>query len=178
MIDIQTISIVLAACSFILAATYYTFNIRHTIQNRKAQLFNQITSITNQKEWQKDAIMLMNLQWTDFDDFARKYDSGVDIEHYAIRTMHFSVMDGRGYYVKTGQIDVELANTLVGGFYLVWLWLKYKDVVLGYRKFLSLPRYFENFEYLANELIDYNKKRGTPFIYDGRPVDYLPPKKP
>ena len=70
MIDIQTISIALAALSFILAATYYTFNIRQAKQNTKSQLFNQITSITIQKEWQIDAVELINLQWTDFDDFA------------------------------------------------------------------------------------------------------------
>ena len=41
-----------------------------------------------QKEWLKEGIELLNMQWTDFDDFARKYDSGVNPDNYALRAAY------------------------------------------------------------------------------------------
>ena len=174
MIELSTIRDFVAIASFIIALAYYTFNIRHSIQNRKSQLYNQITSITMQKEWLSDALKLLNMEWTDFDDFARKYDSGVNPENYSIRTVHFGLMDSVGYYVKTGQIDLELASNFFGGFYCVWLWLKFKDIIKQYGEMLNLPYYYENFDYLANQLIEYNRKRGTPIIYNGQDGSYIP----
>ena len=56
MIDLQTISIGLAALSFILAVTYYTFNMRHARETRQAQLFMQLASEIFSKEMLKDGI--------------------------------------------------------------------------------------------------------------------------
>jgi hypothetical protein len=88
MIELSTIRDLVAIASFLIALTYYAFNIIHSIQNRKSQLYNQITSITMQKEWLKEGIELLNMQWTDFDDFARKYDSGVNPDNYALRAAY------------------------------------------------------------------------------------------
>ena len=167
MVELSVIRDLVAIASFIIALTYYAFNIRHSIQNRKSQLYNQITSITMQKDWQMDAMKLLNMEWNDFDDFARKYDHGINPENYSIRSMQFGVMDSVGYYVKTGQVDLELASSLFGGFYHVWIWLKFKDVILRYRELLDLPMYYENLEYLAEKIIEYNEKKGTPISYPG-----------
>ncbi len=50
MVELQTISIGLAALSFILAVTYYTFNMRHARETRQAQLFKQLASEIFSKE--------------------------------------------------------------------------------------------------------------------------------
>jgi hypothetical protein len=56
MIDIQTISIVLAASRFILAATYYVFNLKHQRESREATLFNSISqSLFSQERWRERA---------------------------------------------------------------------------------------------------------------------------
>ncbi len=78
--------------------------------------------------------------------------------------------------VKTGQIDLELASNFFGGFYCVWLWLKFGDIIKQYREILNIPFYYENFEYLVNRLIEFNNKRGTPIDYDGWAGTYTPPK--
>ena len=87
MIEIQTISIGLTALSFILAAIYYTFNIRHARETRQAQLFMQLTSQMFSKEMLTDSIDLLEMQWTDLEDFYRKYDSSVDKENFVKRWM-------------------------------------------------------------------------------------------
>jgi len=175
--EIQAAYYMVAATGVLVAAAYYVFNIRQSIQNRKAQLFTQATQIINQKEWMVDAIELLNQKWTDFDDFARRYDSGVNPENFAKRSLHFNVMEHLGYYVKTGQLDVEQANTVLGGFYPVWLWLKYEDIIKRYREVLDLPYYLENFEFLASKLIEFNKTRGHPISFDGRGGSYTPPSE-
>ncbi len=172
--EIQAAYYMVAATGVLAAAIYYMFNIRQSIQNRKAQLFTQATQIINQKEWMLDAIELLNQQWADFDDFARKYDSGVNPENFAKRSVHFNVMENLGYYVRTGQLDVEQANTVLGGFYPVWLWLKYEDVIKRYREVLSLPYYLENFEYLASRLMELNRRKGHPISFDEGGGSYAP----
>jgi hypothetical protein len=174
LVEIQTIYYMVAATGVLVAAVYYIFNIRQSIKNRKAQLFTQATSVINQREWMIDAIGLLNQHWTDFDDFAKKYDSGINPENFAKRSVHFNVMENLGYYVKTGQLDLEQANTVLGGFYPVWLWLKYEDVIKSYRNVLSLPYYLENFEYLADELMELNKRRGHPITFNGSEGSYTP----
>ena len=116
-------------------------------------------------------------QWADFDDFARRYDSGVNPDNWAKRSLHWNFLDNLGYYVRTGQLDIEQANTVLGGFYPVWLWLKYADVIKRYREVLDLPFYLENFEFLATKLIELNRSRGHPIRYDGSGGSYTPPSE-
>jgi hypothetical protein len=116
----------------------------------------------------------MNLRWTDFDDFARKYDSGIDRDNYAKRVQVWTVMENVGYYLKKGQIDIEQANTVMQGFYAIWMWGKYADVIKRYRLILKVPNYYENFEYLVSELTKFQKKKGYEVIYPGFGGDYNP----
>jgi hypothetical protein len=94
------------------AAVYYMMNMRQTIENRKAQLFTQITSVLMQKEWAQDFNELLTLEWSDFDDFARRYDSGVNMDHYSRRAKSFNYLELLGFYVRRGQLDVEQISTI------------------------------------------------------------------
>jgi hypothetical protein len=172
--EIQTAYYMVAATGVLVAAIYYMLSLRQAIQNRKAQLFTQLVSITSGKEFIKDANEILSLQWIDFDDFAKKYDSGVNIELYSKRAQHWGVMDSIGFYLRKGQIDIEQANSVLGGFYATWLWDKYGDLIKRYRVLIKVPDYYVNFEYLAVELHKFHRRRGYELIFDGSGVNYSP----
>ncbi len=172
--EIQAVYYMVAATGVLVAAAYYVMNLRQSIQNRKAQLFTQITQVIVTKEFLKDTNELMNQHWTDFDDFARKYDSAVDRDNYSKRAQMWNIMDNVGYYLKKGQIDIEQANTVMQGFYPIWIWGKYGDIIKRYRVILKVPTYFENFEYMVNELVKYHESKGLEIAYHGSGGDYTP----
>ena len=176
--DIQAAYYMVAATGVLVAAIYYVLNIRQTIENRKAQLFTQMTSMNLQKDWLSNSLELLSIQWSDFDDFARKYDSGVNPDHYVRRTQVFNYLEQVGYYVRNGQLDVEQISTINGGgFWVVWLWVKYSDIIKRYRELLSIPEYYVNFEYLADRVTMHQREKGHEVIFDPGGGVYNPDNK-
>jgi len=166
---LQAVSYIMGSMGVFVAAIYYVMNMRQAIENRKAQLFTQITSILLQKEASQDFTELLQLEFTDFDDFARRYDSGVNPEHYSRRTRSLNYLELIGFYVGRGQLDVEHLSTINGGgFWIVWMWEKYGEVIKRYREVLGIPEYYLNFEYLAGEVSKYQKSRGYETKFDPR----------
>jgi hypothetical protein len=151
---------------------------RQTIQNRRSQLFTAATSLLCQKDFMYEGNDLIGLQWTDFDDFARKYDSGVNRENYAGRALHWNFYEVLGYYLRTGQLDMGQLNTMNGGgLYVMYMWAKFGDVIKRYREIMKWPDYFMNFEYLADEMAKYRKGKGYEVILDGSGGNYFPDAK-
>ena len=67
--DLQTISVVITATSVVIALSYYLLNIRNINQTRQAQLFMQIHSQWNDREFVEQFMDLLNLwEWRDPDD--------------------------------------------------------------------------------------------------------------
>ena len=173
--EIQAAYYMVAATGVLVAAAYYVLNMRQTIENRKSQLFTQLTSMFLHKELLTDIVELLNLKWTDFDDFARKYDSGVNPEHYVKRMLACNYLEQLGFYVRKKQIDIEQLSTLNGGgFWIIWLWEKYGPIWKRYREVLSIPDLYVNFEYLAGELVEYQRRRGQEVVSSSSGGAYSP----
>ena len=172
MIDLQTISIGLAALSFILAATYYTLNIRHAKETRQAQLFMQFTSQLFSKEAIRDNMDLLETQWDTLEDFYTKYDSSVNKENFVKRFHSWYMYDQVGYLLKRGLIDRELTYAIMGGMQASWSWQKFESIIKHQREYQNMPELAVWFEYLANELNKMNKKRGYSTTYRDDPGIY------
>ena len=152
MIDIQTISIVLAACSFILAVIYYVLNLKHQRESREATLFNSISqSLFNQERW--DTVWELFLEWEylDYDDFMAKYGPEVDLDAYKRFHHYFSNLEGVGIYLKRGLIRPDLIDDFMSSD-IILLWEKFKPYIVEARKRRNHPQYYEHFEYLYNEI--------------------------
>jgi hypothetical protein len=176
--EIQAAYYMVAATGVLVAAGYYVMNMRQTIENRKAQLFTQLTSMFLQKEFLSDSTELLSLQWTDFDDFARKYDSGVNPSNYVKRMQVCNFLEQLGFYLRKKQIDVEQLSTVNGGnFWVVWLWEKYGPIWKRYREIMNLPDLYVNFEYLAGEIVKYQSSRGHEVISSPTGGAYFPDAK-
>jgi len=94
--EIQAAYYMVAATGVLVAAGYYVWNMRQTIENRKAQLFTQMTSMFLNENWVENTSSLLRLQFTDFEDFARRYDSGVNPDHYKKRALVWNYVETLG----------------------------------------------------------------------------------
>ena len=89
-------------------------------------------------------------EWTDWEDFERKYGSTGDPEAAARRFSLFGKLDNIGWLLKNSLIDPEWVHSQ---FHLnvSILWLKFEPYILQARKALRTPTYYIGFEYLRSE---------------------------
>jgi hypothetical protein len=149
MVDVQTIGVLVTAASVSVAAIYYIFNMRTTLQTRQAQLFMQLYSQYYNKDW------LEALRKTSFDinktesldEWSEKYGAHTNPEAYKSMDMLSHYFEGAGVLVKRGLIDPSMVSDLLSE-ELVNYWEKFGPMFKEYRRRSNNPRLCENQEYL------------------------------
>jgi hypothetical protein len=154
MVDVsllQSASYVAAAIGVCVAAFYYALNLRETTRNRRSTLSMNIMQSFLAEEGTLRFMDLLNMQWSDFEDFKRKYDSSVNPENYAKRAAFWNTCEVIGYQYRAGILDIKTIYN-VGGFWIWIVWRKFKSVIEENRKWEYTNDRYENFEFLANLL--------------------------
>ena len=95
------------------------------------------------------------MEWTDYDDFERKWGSGNNTDAYSKRYSVWYAYDGIGYLLSQSLIDLDMAYHLNGTAALVQ-WEKYGKIILHQREAFNIPELAVWFEYLVDEI---KKKR-------------------
>jgi hypothetical protein len=105
----------------------------------------------NSEEGYKNWLSLMNMQWTDFEDFRRKYDSTVNPDNFVKRGAYWTACDHVGWQLKTGLVDLK---TIIhaGGGNMSFMWSKFKPIIEEYRKIEYGDYAYSYWEYLAEEI--------------------------
>lgn len=75
LVVLQSLSYVAAAIGVCAAASYYIFNLRETTRSRRVALTNTLIQSFISEEGSRRWADMMNMEWKDFDDFYKKYDS-------------------------------------------------------------------------------------------------------
>jgi hypothetical protein len=149
---LQSVSYIAGALGVCVAAFYYVMNLREANKNRRITFTNSVMQQLFSEEGVRREFDCYTMQWTDFEDFKRKYDSRVNPESYSKRMSLWLTYDSLGYLYKSGLIDLDtVAN--VGGGWLLWDWLKFKPVIEELRKTAFGPKGFSSFEYLAETVL-------------------------
>jgi len=147
MVDIQTVSIVIASVSVVVASAYYTFQIRNQTKLRHMDLTMRLNSWWTSEETVKQWLRTMDLEFKDFHDFTKKYGLPFSEkpEHIAVLTTvnHF---DAIGYLLHRKMVDFGLVELLP----TIATWEKVKPIIEGLRERHSRP-ILTWFEYLYNE---------------------------
>jgi len=172
LVDAQTIGVLVTAASVTVAAIYYIFtlrtnqrNLKMNIESRKIELTNNILhDLMSEASWEAFA-EVMNMTWSDFDDFTKKYDSTVNPELFAKRMSYISTLDNIGYLYKLNLIDADTVYE-VGGTGAIWFYAKFKSIIDGYRRISWGNDRFRNFDYLASEMYRLQMKRDPSFKGD------------
>ena len=161
MVDIQTISIVVASASIMLAAVYYVLQIRHQTRIRKTDLLTRLLSIYGSREHTEALMRVLALEFRDYNDFVRKYGPIPSLNPDTVAFRMISMFaEELGMLLRRGLIDPDMAYSV---FSVGILWEKLKPIVEGVRKHFDEPRLFEDFEYLYNEM----KKREQEGVKNG-----------
>ena len=116
-----------------------------------------MNNIYSQEGWTA-FIETISMEFTDFEDFKKKYDSSVNWESYIKRVFVWNMMDLIGYQYHAGVIDLDaIYGTL--GTPVISCWQKFKPVIEGYRKTEGWARDdFIMFEKLAYDLTKMREK--------------------
>ena len=124
MVDVQTVSIVLASASVIAGVVYYALQLRHQTKIRETDLAIRINPLFNLNavEFQRAALKVASLEHKGYNDFVKRYGSlATDTpESLAVHTM-LNFSEGIGYLLKRNLVSTDLVWTYYGeGFIKVW----------------------------------------------------------
>lgn len=144
MIDIQTVSIVLASASVIAGVIYYAFQIRNQTKTRQTDLVMKLYSNFNSLEFQKTWEEILKREDNDVHNYHKKYG----LAEALTVGMFF---EGIGILLKRKLIDIELVDDMFTS-PIKMTWEKMRNTTLEARKVRNQPEIFEWFEYLYNEL--------------------------
>jgi len=157
MVDYSTLSIVLTGIGVIVAITYYTLTLRNANKTRELQIFMNFFQNLNSEENMRTWAELYHAEFTDYDDYMTKYDSVVSPEYFGKRAALWYNYNTVGYLLMDGNISIDLVYKLIGVLAVIQ-WNKWRDIILELREKQDIPNYFKGFEYVANELMKYEKE--------------------
>ena len=152
MVDISTVSIVIASASVVAGVIYYSLQIRHQTKARQTDLIIRLYSLVGSKEfveaWEKVYIREIK----SLDDYRKKYGTVAEINQVSV------VYGALGMLLHRKLVDVVVINDVIGGT-VIMMWEKLKPIWKPILKERGIE--WDSFEYLANEMKKIEKRRGV-----------------
>jgi hypothetical protein len=125
-------------------------------ESRQIQIMQ---SYLESEETFRQIIELLNMEWTDYEDFERKYGSDNNPDNYAIRASVWSNWTNLGYMLKNGLIERRMVFELAHVMPLV-VWTKFEEIIKEIRRRYNQPFAWIYLEYLAEECVKYTQEKG------------------
>ena len=154
---IQTMSLVIGISYYILVLRNQQKNQKHAEGMRKIQLLYEIfefTTTTND-EWND----MMNMTWTDYEDFEEKYGYENNPDSYAARSKIWRNMNYYGLLVEDELIDARDYVRMIADQSPI-VWSKFKDIILEMRRIQDNPDMYAGMEILAEATNNYRISKG------------------
>ena len=156
MVDISTISIVVASAGVFAAAVYYLFQIRHQDKMRHLDLFMRLYSTWGSEDINKAHRGVAVIKVEDYDGFVKKYGppGSEETEPSQIWTdidrigWFFNLM---GFLVREKILHIKLVDELLS-YWVIKNWETIRTLVYEWRKQYNIPESYHWFEYLYNEM--------------------------
>ena len=73
--EIQAAYYMVAATGVLVAAGYYVLNMKATLETRRIGVIENMMNNMTSYEGNRNLIELLNYEWTDYEDFEKKYGS-------------------------------------------------------------------------------------------------------
>jgi hypothetical protein len=153
MLDIPSISAIVAVVGVIIGVFLTVLELRHLRMQRQTDLLVRISPwlSMSSSELQTAFVRTSNVEFTDYDDFVKKYGkiSSEKLEQTAILAIA-NYLDGLGILARRRLVDADLIYEFWTGD-IADLWEKIKPLVEAVRKKSKYPL-LANAEYLYNEM--------------------------
>ena len=147
---LQTISIGIASAGILVAAIYYILQLRHQKIVRQTDLVIRLASDFKSKEFLEAEVDVLNVDFEDYNDFAKRYGKLFSRNQIPMSiTIVGNFFEQLGVLYKNGLLSYSLIIQL---FPTTIIWEKMRPLIEGVRKESHNPLYYENFEYLYNEV--------------------------
>ena len=158
-ITYQMVLSTLQTVGLLVGIYYYIMTLNNTRQNRRITLTTTVLQPFMTEEGQIKIRELIAMEWSSLDDFKSKYDHLVNPENAAKRLALWNRCETIGILYRDGLLDLKI---LYGGSrgQISMIWFKFKPVIEMYRETDMDARAYEDFEYLAERLLEYTKARG------------------
>ena len=140
-VDIQTVSIMLASASVIAGVVYYALQIRQQTKIRHTDFIMRMPSTFTSKEFIQAFATVEETEFKNYDDFVEK--CFVEAAQVA------SFCENLGVLVHRKLVDIALVMDLYA---VNEAWEKLKPWIIENRKRANNPKLYEWFEYLYNEV--------------------------
>ena len=168
-------SYIAGALGVCVAAFYYMMMVRINQRAVRINMTNNIMQSFISEEAQRRWFELLNMKWSDYDDFERKYGSDSNLDNAAKRQAVFYFFEILGNQLRNGYVDREtIYNTTNIG--VSWTWAKFKPVIEENRRRYSGEDAMKGFEYLAGEMLRMKVERDPSYRIPENFAEYVPDK--
>jgi hypothetical protein len=127
-------------------------NMKQTLETRKLQFVTSITSQLLSEEGQRRFGELLNMEWTDYDDFEKKYGSDYNLDNYAKRMSVWKIYNTLGMLLREKLIEPEVLYR-INDINPLLMWSKFRDIIVEQRKRYGGEGTLSDFELLNDEIL-------------------------
>jgi hypothetical protein len=185
MVDVgllQSLSYVAAAIGVCVAAVYYAMvlreqrrNMKLTLETRRIGLIDSIITRTINVEGYKRYFELLRFEWSDYEDFERKYGSENNVDAAAKRFVMWHDYNSTGVMLRKGLVEAEdLYDMGMQG--VIFFWEKYRPIIEENRRRYNGKYYLRDLEYFAGEMLRVTKERDPSYRIPEALDKYVPDK--
>ena len=143
MLDIPSISAVVAAVGVLVGVTLAYLEVRTLVKQRQTDLVMGLYSTFGSNEWLEAHDRVVHTEYKDYSDFVKR--GGVDVHKVGI------FFEGIGVLLHRKLIDIGLVADLISS-PIKLTWEKMKPIAEGMRKHYNRPQIGVWFEYLYNQM--------------------------
>jgi hypothetical protein len=164
-LDIPSISAIVAAAGVLIGVVYYILDMRHQTKVRKTDLIMRLYSTIGTKEFVENDVSIFHQDVEDIEGFMHKYGSFLkfmESPDYAPYSMYHEFFEGVGILLHKKLLDIELVDDLFSS-PIILIWEKTLPITQAIREYFKRPQFSEWFEYLYNEM----KKREQKLLQKG-----------
>jgi len=154
-LDIPTISVVVASVSVVVSAVYFMLDTRHQRTIRKTESIIKLSPwfSIGAREIQEAIGDVCSMEYVDYADYLSKYDG--KHEQMSLRLLG-NFFEGVGLLANMKLVDMEIVYNFWGDL-AESIWDDNQKVITGMRKDIGTPYTFQYWELLVNEI----KKRNN-----------------
>lgn len=160
MVDVSTISIIIAAGSVVAGITVAVFQLRNLVKTRRTGLVINLYGTFGSEGFRTKLLELLSLEFTDYNDYVKRYGSYFSnnpaSKTVAVIGVYF---EGVGVLLHRRLIDADLTWDLLG-IPVEITWEKMRPIVEGLRAESGRQEGYMFYEYLYNEMKRMTAKRG------------------
>jgi hypothetical protein len=152
LVEIQAAYYMVAATGVLVAAIYYAMNLRENRRNGRITLTSNLMQMFQTPESLRHLIEFMHMEWTDYEDFEKKYGTENNIESASVRTSMWCNYNTLGELLKKGIVDEDTIYSTLG-WNIASLWKIFEPIIGEHRRRYMSRDQWTGFEYLGGRMI-------------------------